>query len=87
VQIVQPSPGAVLYFAPDLPEQAALMRAAAPDGESIELRVDGALVAREAGAAIAARWPLAPGTHIVEAAVTANGITSRTTSPFEVRTR
>ncbi len=87
VHIVQPAPGAVLYLAPELTDQAALLRAAAPDGESIELRVDGALVAHEAGAAIAARWPLAPGTHTVEAAVTANGITSRTTSTFEVRTR
>ncbi|MCC6387744.1 MAG: transglycosylase domain-containing protein [Dehalococcoidia bacterium] len=87
VRIVQPAPGAVLYFAPELANQAVLLRAAAPDGERIELRVDGALVAREAGAAIAAQWPLAAGIHTVEAAVTANGITSRTTSTFEVRTR
>jgi len=87
VRVLQPSPGAVLYLAPELGTQHALLRAAAAESATIELRVDGVTVGRETGSSISVQWPLVAGVHTVEAVIESNGVLSRATSTFEVRAR
>ena len=87
VSIVQPAEGAVLYIAPELDQQQALLRAAAPAGvERIEFRVDGIVVGSATGADAYVVWPMTVGMHTVEVVATfAGGAQAAATARYEVR--
>ncbi len=87
VHIVHPASGSVLFLAPELAQQEALLRASVPAGtQTVEFRVDGALVGSAAGDDAASIWPLEVGTHTLEVtAVLADGTTAIGRSHYEVR--
>jgi penicillin-binding protein 1C len=89
VHIVQPASGSVLYLAPELPEQVVLLKAFASSGAvSVDLRVDGSVVAHAAQPEATAIWTLAPGTHSLEAIATlGDGTRAVARTTFEVRIR
>ena len=88
VQITRPAAGAVYFVSPELREQELLLKASGPAGTvSLELRVDGSVVARVDGGAASATWALVPGTHRVEAiAELAGGVRISASRTFEVKT-
>ena len=87
--IVQPAEGAVLYIAPELARQEALLRAAAPAGaERIEFRIDGVPVGSASGPDARVVWTLAVGLHRLDVVATLNdGGTATASSRFEVQDR
>ena len=88
VQITRPAAGAVYFVSPELREQELLLKASGPAGTvSLELRVDGSVIARVDGGAASATWALVPGTHRVEAiAELAGGVRISASRTFEVKT-
>ncbi len=89
VHIVRPAPGSVFYLAPELARQTLLVSAAAPAGAlAVELRVDGATLARVDGDQATATWTLVPGSHAIEVVATlAGGAEAVARRTFEVRAR
>ncbi len=87
--IVQPAQGAVLYIAPELARQEALLRAAAPAGaDQIEFRIDGVSVGRASGPDARVVWTLAVGVHRLEVVATlSGGGTATASAQFEVQDR
>ena len=87
--IVQPAQGAVLYIAPELARQEALLRAAAPAGaEQIEFRIDGVSVGSASGPDARVVWTLAVGVHRLEVVATlSGGDTTTASAQFEVQDR
>lgn len=87
VSIVQPAEGAVLFIAPELHRQQAMLRAAAPAGvERIEFRVNGVAVGTASGADAFVVWPMTTGQHTLQVVATfANGATAAATTRYEVR--
>ena len=85
--IVQPARGAVLFLAPELPAQEAVLRVSAPAAaERIEFLIDGELVGRASGPDARLLWELTPGVHTLRVvAVLASGGTETATTRFEVR--
>ena len=85
--IVQPASGAVLYLAPELARQEALLRVAAPAGaERIEFLVDGVSVGSAQGPDARVVWTLAVGSHRLKVVATlSGGGTATASSRFEVR--
>ncbi len=85
--IVQPAHGAVLFIAPELARQEALLRAAAPAGaERIEFLVDGVPVGSASGPDARVVWPLSVGVHRLDVVATlADGGTAVASSRFEVQ--
>jgi hypothetical protein len=85
--ILQPAPGSVLFYAPELGTQSALLRASPPPGtSSVEFWIDGSLVAAMPAHDATAVWTLTPGKHVLEVrAVLGESMVIRTTSQFEVR--
>ena len=84
--VVQPASGSVLFLAPELPSQVALLRASAPAGTRLlEFFVDGELVRRaEPGEPVP--WPLEVGTHTLEVrASLLDGQVVMAQAEFEVR--
>ncbi len=87
VAVVRPPEGAVLYIAPELPRQEIVLRAATPAGvDSVEFRVDGAVVGSVAGPDAYVVWPLTVGAHTLEVvAIFRDGRRAAATSRYEVR--
>lgn len=87
VAIVQPVEGTVLYLAPELQRQEAVLRATVPAGaEYVEFRVDGLPVGRASGPDAFVVWPMTRGAHTLEVIATfADGATAAATSHYEVR--
>ena len=87
VRIVSPGPGAVLYLAPELDAQEAVLRASAPAGASrVEFVIDGITVGAIGAADPRLIWPLVVGVHDLEVvARLANGSTRSARIRFEVR--
>ena len=87
VSIVQPAEGAVLFIAPELERQQALLRAAAPAGvERIDFRVDGVVVGSATGADAFVVWPMTVGMHTLEVVATFEGGAQAVASArYEVR--
>ena len=87
--IVQPAQGAVLYIAPELARQEALLRAAAPaSAEQIEFRIDGVPVGSASGPDARVVWTLAVGVHRLEVVATlSGGGTATASAQFEVQDR
>ncbi len=82
VRIVSPAPGSVLVLAPELAEQAIVLRAAlAPGVERVTFAIDGTVVGEAGASDPSVLWTLSPGTHVLR--VSAG--TSQATSVFEVR--
>jgi penicillin-binding protein 1C len=84
--VIQPASGSVLFLAPELSSQTALLRASAPAGtQALEFFVDGELVRRaEPGEPVP--WPLEVGVHTLEVRATlTDGRVVSTRSEFEVR--
>ena len=89
ISIVQPARGAVLFLAPELPRQKALLRVAAPpDAERVDFLVDGVSVGSAPGPDARVVWTLSVGVHRLRVVATlAGGGTAEASSRFEVRGR
>ena len=87
--IVQPARGAVLFLAPELARQEALLRVAAPaESERVDFLVDGVAVGSATGPDARVVWPLTVGVHRLEVvAQLAGGGTATASARFEVRDR
>ncbi len=85
--IVQPARGAVLFLAPELPAQEAVLRVSAPAAaERIEFFIDGEPVGDASGPDARLIWKLTPGVHTLRVvAILAGGGTETASSRFEVR--
>jgi hypothetical protein len=85
--VVQPADGSVLFMAPELPSQTALLRASPPAGtQRIDFYVDGTSAGSAPATDPTAIWALVPGTHELQVrAVLADGSTTSASSSFEVR--
>jgi hypothetical protein len=85
--VVQPANGSVLFMAPELSSQDALLRASPPPGtQRLDFLMDGALVGSAPATDPTAIWQLVPGKHALEVrAVLADGSTISASSSFEVR--
>jgi penicillin-binding protein 1C len=89
VRVLSPVPGSVLYLAPELPRQEALLRASVPPGTvRVEFLVDGEAVASVEGEDARAAWPLQRGAHTLEVlAHQPSGTISSATASFTVGSR
>lgn len=87
VQIVSPRPGSVIYAAPELARQEALLRASVPPGtQQVEFYVNGDLAGRVSGEDPRLRWPLEPGRHQLRvAAYGPGGNVAEASAEYEVR--
>lgn len=85
--IVQPARGAVLFLAPELPAQEAVLRVSAPAAaERIEFFIDGEPVGDATGPDARLIWKLRPGVHTLRVvAILADGGRETASSRFEVR--
>ena len=85
--IVQPAAGAVLYIAPELSRQEALLRVSTPPAaERVSFLIDGAAVGTASGPDAHVLWPLTIGVHTLKVVATlADGGTVTVSSRFEVR--
>ncbi len=85
--IVQPAAGAVLFLAPELPRQEAILRVSAPAAaELIEFLINGEPVGTATGPGARLVWTLTPGVHTLRVVATlADGGTATASSRFEVR--
>ncbi|HEX5370359.1 MAG TPA: hypothetical protein VFY10_13165, partial [Dehalococcoidia bacterium] len=84
--VVQPANGSVLYIAPELPQQEALLQASPPSGtEQVEFVIDGSPVATVQASSASTVWPLVMGEHVLEVrALQADGGVRTATASFEV---
>lgn len=89
VAIVSPTPGAVLYPAPEVGGNALMLRASVPAGtESVAFYVDGAPAGEAPGDRPSVMWEMTPGRHEVRAvALLADGRTTEARGEYEVRLR
>ncbi len=85
--IVQPSRGAVLFLAPELPAQEMILRVSAPaTAERIEFFIGGESVGSATGPDAQLIWELNPGVHTLRVvAILADGGTETASTRFEVR--
>ncbi len=85
--VVQPANGSVLYIAPELHEQQALLQASPPPGtQQVEFVMDGSAVATVPASVANTVWSLIPGSHVLQVrALQADGNVLTATTSFEVR--
>ena len=85
--MVLPVPQSILYLAPELASQHAVLRAAAASGiDRVTFAIDGAVIGDAPASDPWLEWTLLPGRHVLRvSARLADGSLAIATSPFEVK--